>query len=132
MIWLRKLVKILPKLLYNGLMSNKFAKGSLISSLVCLLFYMVAYFLTVILVSYNTVNNIDPGEGIFWTMHLIISVGGVIGVVSSMVTAIVLAIMGLKKSKQLNGRGKTMSIVALSLISIPMFLLFYSLINANY
>ena len=59
----------------------------------------------------------------------ILVIGG-LGSVMSLIAGAVLAIIGLIKSKQLNGKGRAMSIVALSLIATPIiFVGFLSLVG---
>ena len=107
-------------------MSIKFAVGSLISFGVCLVLYM-AHFIATIIFAFNPINSEkDISYEINLWIWLISGIGGVI----SMITAPVLAIIGLKKSKQLNDPGKILSIVALSLASIPVFLFLVVLINS--
>ena len=57
---------------------------------------------------------------------------GGLGSVMSLIAGIVLAIIGLIKSKQLNGKGRAMSIVALSLIATPIIFVGFLLLLVGF
>ncbi|MCY3804699.1 MAG: hypothetical protein OXF85_02420 [Candidatus Saccharibacteria bacterium] len=101
-------------------MSNKFAVGSLISVGVSSVFFMASFAIGIFALS--------SISGVWDKINAVIGLISVVGSVISVITAFVLAIMGLKKSKQLNGQGKTLSIVALSLVSMSVFIFFTVLI----
>ncbi|MCY4089160.1 MAG: hypothetical protein OXF49_03500 [Candidatus Saccharibacteria bacterium] len=105
-------------------MSNKFAVGSLISVGVSSVFFMASFATGIFALG----SIFDTEQDVWDKINALIGFISVVGSVISVITAFVLAIMGLKKSKQLNGQGKTLSIVALSLVSMSVFIFFTVLI----
>ncbi|MCY3804836.1 MAG: hypothetical protein OXF85_03115 [Candidatus Saccharibacteria bacterium] len=104
----------------NKTPSNKFAAWSLTCSILYLIFIVMMWVLFGVAMYIST-----PTDASILSLLWIIS--GLVGVLS-MIASTVFAIIGLKRSKQLNGKGKAKATVALSLISIPIVATFLILI----
>ncbi|MCY4010856.1 MAG: hypothetical protein OXF30_02210 [Candidatus Saccharibacteria bacterium] len=105
--------------------SNLCATWSLVCSILCIVL--------LIIIPYAFALGFSAGKGgnpfLGKVAYAILVIGG-LGSVMSLIAGVVLAIIGLIKSKQLNGKGRAMSIVALSLIATPIiFVGFLSLVG---